>query len=717
MARVTRIDPSIRCEIEKKKVCAYCRVSRNTADQLNSYARQIRVYTDLIRRNPDWQMVEIFADEGITGTSASKRPEFQRMLKLCEQKQIDLIITKSISRFARNTMEALDIVRKLKILGIGVQFEKEGINTLSLGDEMLLNTFTAIAQEESIAISERIRYSNTKRMESGDFIDGNAPYGYRMVDRVLIPNEDEAQIVRDIFDQYLKGASTHEIARNLNDAGIPGKFGRTWKVSTIRYILRNEKIDYIITKSVSRFARNTVECLEYVRMLKARNIGILFEEQNIDTLKCDSELYLVIYAGFAQSESESMSKNITWAFRKNFEDGKVVFNYSKMVGYRKGNDGNPEIIPEEAEVIRNIFDWFLAGRTPREIVDLLIADGIQTKCGKQKWSVGTIQSILRNEKYCGDAILQKTVTIDCISKTHKKNTGEAPMYYVHNNHEAIITREQFNKAQEELLRRNTIAPKMSSRTISAQGRYSRYALTEILHCDECGSRYKRCTWAKRGVKKVMWRCVSRIEHGTQYCKHSPSIEESALHSAIVRAINRFNQENEITYRLLMKASLSDALGIGGSNEEMELLTRRIDTLNAKMMKLINDAVSEGRSIDDNEGEFKEISDEIAQLNSRVSAIKELIANDESAKDRLESINAKVEELKDGITEYDDTIVRQMIECIKVYGDKRIEVIFGGGTSIIEERSRYFTMTEGHYFTSSVSEIFHSFSLHNENCLI
>ena len=241
MARVTRIDPSTRCEIEKKKVCAYCRVSRNTADQLNSYARQIRVYTDLIRRNPDWQMVEIFADEGITGTSASKRPEFQRMLKLCEQKQIDLIITKSISRFARNTMEALDIVRKLKILGIGVQFEKEGINTLSLGDEMLLNTFTAIAQEESIAISERIRYSNTKRMESGDFIDDNAPYGYRMVDRVLIPKEDEAQIVRDIFDQYLKGASTHEIARNLNDAGIPGKFGSTWKVSTIRYILRNEK--------------------------------------------------------------------------------------------------------------------------------------------------------------------------------------------------------------------------------------------------------------------------------------------------------------------------------------------------------------------------------------------------------------------------------------------------------------------------------------------
>jgi len=532
---ITVIEPKQALLVDKAKyqqtrMAAYCRVSTDSAEQKTSYETQKQVYTDMIARRKDWTMVGIYADEGISGTRADKRPEFNKMIKDC-----------------------------------------------------------------------------------------------------------------------LAG-----------------------------------KIDYIITKSVSRFARNTVECLEFVRMLKARNIGILFEEQNIDTLKCDSELYLVIYAGFAQSESESMSKNITWAFRKNFEDGKVVFNYSKMVGYRKGNDGNPEIIPEEAEIIRNIYDWFLAGKTPREIIDLLITDGIQTKCGKQKWSVGTIQSILRNEKYCGDAILQKTVTIDCISKTHKKNTGEAPMYYVHNNHEAIVTREQFNKVQEELLRRNTIVPKNASKAISAQGRYSRYALTEIMHCDECGSRYKRCTWAKKGVRKIVWRCMSRIEHGTQYCKNSPSLEESKLHQAIVRAINRFNQENETTYRLLMKASLSDALGIGGSNEEMELLTRRIDSLNKKMMALVSEAVAEGQSIDDNEGEFKEISDEIAQLNNRVSTIKELMTNDENAKNRLESINAKVEELKDGITEYDDTIVRQMIECIKVYDDNKIEVIFGGGTSIIEE---------------------------------
>ena len=532
---VTVIEPKVALIVDKAKyqqlrMAAYCRVSTDSKEQLTSYETQKKVYTEMIASRKDWTLVDIYADEGISGTRADKRPDFNRLIKDC-----------------------------------------------------------------------------------------------------------------------LAG-----------------------------------KIDYIIVKSVSRFARNTVECLEYVRMLKARNIGIIFEEQNIDTLKCDSELYLVIYAGFAQSESESMSKNITWAFRKNFEEGKVVFNYKRMIGYRKGEDGNPEIVPEEAEIIRTIYDSFLAGKTAREIVNSLIADGVQTKCGKQKWSVATVQNILKNEKYCGDAILQKTVTLDCISKKHKKNTGEAPMYYVHNNHEPIISRETFNKVQEELLRRNALAPKLVSQTISAQGRYSRYALTEIMHCDECGSRYKRCTWSRNGTKKVVWRCVNRLEHGTQYCKKSPTIEESALHSAIVRAINRFNQENETTYRLLMKASLSEALGLGGSSEEMELLNRRIESLNNKMMAMINEAVAEGKSIDDNEGEFKELSDEIAQLNSRVEAIKELMAHDESAKERLKSINAKVEELKDGITEYDDTIVRQMIECVKVCKDGKIQVIFGGGTAIEEQ---------------------------------
>lgn len=275
---VTVMEPKKSMIVGKEKykqlrVAAYCRVSTDSDEQLTSYKTQKKVYTEMIAQKPEWCLAGIYADEGISGTRADKRDEFQKMIKAC--------------------------------------------------------------------------------------LDG--------------------------------------------------------------------KIDYIITKSVSRFARNTVECLEYVRMLKSRGIGVLFEEQNIDTLKSDSELYLVIYAGFAQSESESMSKNITWSFRKNFEEGKVTFIYGKILGYRKGDNGEPEIDEEEAVIVEKIFDFYLSGMTLRGVAEAINAE-FPVIPKKGRMSSSSILSILSNEKYCGDAILQKTITVDCISKTRRKNTGEAPMY-------------------------------------------------------------------------------------------------------------------------------------------------------------------------------------------------------------------------------------------------------------------------------------------------
>ena len=204
MPQVTLIRAGNQQIAPRLRVCAYCRVSTDSKDQLNSYARQIQVYTDTIRRHSDWEMVEIFADEGISGKSANNRLQFQRMISLCEQKQIDLILTKSISRFARNTKETLAYVRKLKLLGIGVQFEKEGINTLSLGDEMLLSTFASIAQEESVSISQNVRFGIRKRMEAGEYVNGCSPYGYQVIDNKLAVYEPEAVIVRNIFNLYLR---------------------------------------------------------------------------------------------------------------------------------------------------------------------------------------------------------------------------------------------------------------------------------------------------------------------------------------------------------------------------------------------------------------------------------------------------------------------------------------------------------------------------------
>lgn len=242
MPQAKLISPITKQEIRKVRVAAYCRVSSNSADQQNSYANQIRIYTSLIQRKKEWELVEIFADEGLSGMKAQNRTEFQRMIKMCEQHRIDLIVTKSVSRFARNAKESLEYVRKLKLLGVGIQFEKEGIHTLALGDEMLLNTFSAIAQEESKAISQNQRLSIQKRMQDGEYVDSNAPYGFRLVEKTLVVYEPEAVIVRTMFENYLNGYSTAEIARDLNSQGIKTKTGKSvWRSSKVAYILGNER--------------------------------------------------------------------------------------------------------------------------------------------------------------------------------------------------------------------------------------------------------------------------------------------------------------------------------------------------------------------------------------------------------------------------------------------------------------------------------------------
>ena len=532
---VSVIEPqkSILVDKEKyhqKRVAAYCRVSTDSEEQLTSYQNQTRVYTEMIAANKEWEFAGLYADEGISGTRADKRPEFQRMIRDCQ----------------------------------------------------------------------------------------------------------------------------------------------------------NGKIDYIITKSVSRFARNTVECLEYVRSLKAQGIGIFFEEQNIDTLKNESELYLVIYAGFAQSESESISKHITWTYRKKFEEGKVSFQYKNFLGYRKGADSQPEIVPEEAAIVERIYEMFLAGQPVKVIAQTLQAEKIEIPGKNLSFSKNMIMNILRNEKYCGDCILQKTVTVDCISKTRKANQGEAPMYIVENNHPAIISREVFNRAQEELIRRQALRAKSDKTSITATGKYSKYALTEVLQCAECGSRYRRVTWTAHGRKKIVWRCISRLDYGTKHCKDSITVEEEALHGAVVRALNRFHTEDESTYLALMKATIGEAIGINGGSEEIDLLTRRIDTLNKRMLDLVNETVAAGNDVESSEDEFKGISDQIEQLNRRIAAIQENVHKDGSRQARLEEIQSIIAKRGANETQYDDSIVHQMIECIKVHSDGKLTIIFGGGYEIEEK---------------------------------
>lgn len=368
-------------------------------------------------------------------------------------------------------------------------------------------------------------------------------------------------------------------------------------------------IDLIITKSLSRFARNTVDCLETVRLLKANGIGVYFEKENINTLTESSEFLITLFSGFAQAESESLSKNVAWGKAKSAEAGKVTFQYKKMLGYRKGADGQPEIVPEEAEVIKRIYHRYLDGCTLGQIKRELDEDNVPTAQGVEFWSPAIIHNILTNEKYIGDALLQKTYVTDCISKKVKKNQGERAMYYVENNHPAIISREMFDQVRNEMTRRSSKRKVLQKSGKTELGKYSgKYALTELLVCVECGSPYKRVTWARNGKKRIVWRCVSRLEFGTQYCHNSPTLDESKLHSAILASMNEFAviRQEGCPDVLAMAEEAKQALSQAGakllelkkhmetvSREQSDLLDRLLENmgdaeLNAKMKALTDE---------------------------------------------------------------------------------------------------------------------------------
>ena len=246
------VQPVFGYQPEKLRVCAYARVSSDSDDQLNSFAAQVDYYTEHITGNDEWDLVDIYADEGITGTRTDKREDFLRMMNDCRKGKIDLILVKSVSRFSRNIRDCLSALRELKALGVNVNFEKEGIKTAEMHDELVMEMFSTVAQEESSSISNNMRWSYLRRMQSGNFITCSTPFGYRLVDNILIPDEKEAPIVQNIFASYLSGKSMDVIADRLTKDGVPRKNGElNWHHTGIRYILTNEKYigDSLLQKS------------------------------------------------------------------------------------------------------------------------------------------------------------------------------------------------------------------------------------------------------------------------------------------------------------------------------------------------------------------------------------------------------------------------------------------------------------------------------------
>ncbi len=510
-----------RIDMRPKRVAAYCRVSTDREEQEHSFETQKAMYTEMIMMKPTWQMAGIYADEGITGTVAKKRPGFMKMIEDCRKGKIDMIVTKSVSRFSRNNLDCLMYVRELKQLGIPIIFEKEGINTIQVSSELLLTLFGALLQ----------------------------------------------------------------------------------------------------------------------------------------------------------AESESISMNVKLGIRQSLKNGNVRFSYKTFLGYRKGADGQPEIVPEQADIVRRIYNDFLAGATYLEIAKRLTEENVPTMGGGNRWFSERIKSILKNEKYKGDALLQKTYITDPISKRVKKNNGELPMYYVENSHPAIIERRIFDRVQEEIARRAGKKKVKQTGTKTELGRYSgKYALTELLYCGECGTPYRRCTWSRDGKKKIVWRCVSRLDYGKKYCKNSPSVEESRLHNAIAAAITKKANSEEINIGGIM-----DHIESFGSRRDTDGIIQRQRRI-AEIEKVIDDLAR----LNSDEAQSGELDYKFSELYAELYSVKDELEEMQSGAsaldgDMLNEMREVVTGLKNHPVEYDDKVVRQLIDCIKVMSADTIKICFKDGT--------------------------------------
>ena len=504
----------------KQRVAAYCRVSTDSEEQLNSYEAQKAYYMQKIEENPDWELAGIFADKGLSGTSLKKRDEFKRMIAACKR-------------------------------------------------------------------------------------------------------------------------------------------GR---------------IDTILTKSLSRFARNTVDCLDTIRMLRARGIGVIFEKENINTLTESSEFLITLFSGFAQAESESLSGNIVRGKLMSMQAGNVPFQYKKLLGYRKGADGKPEIDPEEAKTVRRIYRRYLDGCSLPQIQRELEADRIPTAEGIKRWSRQVLQNILTNERYIGDALLGKTYVLDCISKEVRKNNGERPQYYVENNHEAIVPREWFQRVQEEMTRRASKRKVMQRHGKTEQGKYSgKYALSELLVCGECGTPYKRCTWARNGKKRVVWRCVSRLEFGTKYCHHSPTLDEDRLHAAILEALNEFAQAGSEVKEDMVNFTRLVWAGQAADGASLISLKQRMSDISAEQALLL-DKVLENMDDPDLNAQLKALMDEKQAVQDQIQTMEQEAAQSENRMSRMAELREWMAQLEVNL-EYNDEQVRMAVEQITAVDVETIHIKF------------------------------------------
>lgn len=428
------------------------------------------------------------------------------------------------------------------------------------------------------------------------------------------------------------------------------------------------KIDLIITKSVSRFARNTVDTLTTVRQLKEKGVEVYFEKENIYTLDSKGELLITIMSSLAQEESRSISENVTWGQRKRFADGKVSMPYKHFLGYEKGEDGLPRIVESQAVIVRLIYKLFLEGKTPSGIAKHLTEQGIPTPSGKVRWQSSTIQSILTNEKYKGDAILQKKFTVDFLTKKQKINEGEVPQYYVENSHPAIISPEVFDIVQHELQKRKATGYTSSTSCFSNK-----------IICGQCGNFYGSKVWHSTSKYcRTIWQCNYKFKN-QEKCR-TPHLDEGTLKQAFIAAFNSLIENKDELIQgyeeIIRYLTDTDAL-----DQEAEKLHSESEVLCGSLQECVDENAREALDQEEYRRRYSDLVKRYEKIRVRLDEISNQVALRRAKREKIAEFIKTLQQNDVLLTGFDEELWNATVENLIIHNTHELTFIFKDGNKL------------------------------------
>ena len=478
----------------------------------------------------------------------------------------------------------------------------------------------------------------------------------------------EAQV--DYYTNFIQSKPDYEFVKVYTDEGISGL--NTKKRDGFKEMIEdalNGKIDLIITKSVSRFARNTVDTLITVRKLKEIGVEVYFEKENIYTLDSKGELLITIMSSLAQEESRSISENVTWGQRKSFADGKVRLPYKQFLGYEKGENGLPQVVDEQAVLVRRIFDLFMSGKTPCGIATLLTNEGIPTPAGKTKWQSSTILSMLQNEKYKGSALLQKHFTVDFLTKKMKVNEGEVPQYYIEESHEAIINPLEFEWVQAEIARRKKLGKAYSGKSVFS---------TKLI-CADCSEFFGSKVWqSNTKYRKTIWQCNGKFKNES-ICT-TPHISEDEIKARFIDAYNRltYDRDSLLEDCRLIQNAVSDCTEI---DEKLKALYEELEVVTELIRRCVEENCQEALNQEEYLKRYNGYVERYEGVKKKVASLETQRQEKQFKSIYIGGLMFEISEYETAITEFDEQMWMMVVESVLIHHDGRMVFKFRNGAEI------------------------------------